>query len=1098
MKKAPGFFAMLLCSYFSFSQNNPNPPINSAELIQKGVEFHDKGEYKEAIKMYRKVHRSDTNYVWALYEMGLSYSADSQMNNALKTYEEALGLNTEREREPELYTNYASLIDDMGDRERALRIFDSTIAKFPAYSSAYLNKATTLYRLDKYIEAEILLKKVLLQDPYSYSSHYMLALCQLRQGRIIPAYLGFTAYLMVSPQGRHFRNSINFLSAISNNTEYVQEFTEGKTDDSETYKLVQDIVLAKIALNKDYKSLTKLDDPIARQLQVIFEKLEYSESDKDFYMQYYVPLFSKLFKEKKYELFVNHIFSNVNLDKIQDFNKKNKKDIQEMIEEIVIYLNTIRSTRELQYTKREKSDIHYTFSEGKLVGKGKWKDNGETYLGPWEFFYHAGNPKSKGNYDDKGERDGTWTYYYFNGSLKAKEVYKNGKQQGECLYYYSNGNISSKENYANGDLEGMLTVYFFNGNLSNTTMYKKGMRDGQRKEYTGEGILRSVMHYKADSLDGEFKSYYVNGQLETQGTYLNGKLNGAVTAYHENGQLAMQGTYSNGQQTGTWKRFHNNGKPKSIETYVNGELEGPYEEYHRNGTLYAKYIYKKGKLNGDVAYHDKDGKVYVTQSYDDNVLRSAKYMDKEGKTLSESKMKNRSIELTTYSPIGTKRSNITYNDKGETIGTETYFYSNGGLSQVNQYKAGVLQGKSTNYHMNGKKKSEIEFIDGSKEGHFISHFQHGTVQQDGWYVGDLAEDYWTFYNEHGAKTTHAFYYNDEVTGVKYEYWPTGKVEFETTYTNGIIEKFVQYDTTGKVLQTLHFPKGSGKFTILNVEGKLYTEGKYVNGSLDGSYKLFFPDGSIQTQQFYKHGMNDSLYKSYYYGGKLATEGSYRMGYKIGTWKYYREDGTLQTIEKYDAGSLEGVRTHYYENGKPDLEITYENDERQGLTKKYAEDGALLYQIRYDEGTPMAYSYPDKTGKMVPEISLNDGNGKAKTYYPDGTTVSAEFGYANGKLHGADNLYYPNGKPQMISTEDYGNTEGNYRSYYPNGKPKAEFNYAYDNLHGVAKEYNDKGILIEEGTYYNGYAHGPVKMYTDDGKLKATYIYYYGQLLSVKK
>ena len=1097
MKKTSCFFLLIVCIYPAFAQNNPNPPINSAELIHKGVELHDKGEFKEAIKVYRQVHRSDTNYVWALYELGLSYNADSQQNNALKVYEEALSLSQEREREPELYTNYASLIDDMGDRDRAIRIYDSTIAKYPAYSPAYLNKALTLYQMDKYLEAESVLKKVLVMDPYSYSSHYILALCQLRQGRIVPAFMGFTAYLMVSPNGRHFGNSIKFLSAISNNTEYVQEFTEGRTDESEAYKLVQEILLAKIALNKDYKSLTKLDDPIARQMQVIFEKLEFDESSNDFYMQYYVPLFQKIFKEKKYEYFINHIFSNVNLEKIQEFNKKNKKEIQQVIEDIVLYLNDIRISRELQYGKRGKSDIHYTFSKGALLGKGKWKDNGETYIGPWEYYYSGGNLKSKGVYDDKGERTGQWNYYFWDGTLKATESYKNGKQHGQCVYYYSNGNLSSKENYVDGELDGVLLVNYMNGYPSNITVYKNGKRDGERKEFTGEGLLRVSMQYKADSLDGTFKSYHTNGQLETVAQYVNGKLHGAVTGYHDNGKLAMEGTYADGKQSGTWKRYHNNGKLKSTEPYVNGVLEGTYEEYHRNGTLYTKYTYKKGKMNGEVSYNDDDGKLWLTHNYDEDVLKTAKYFDKEGKVISESKMKNRNIELTTFSPTGAKRSNVTYNDKGSTDGTETYYFTSGTPNQVNEYKAGELTGKSINYHLNGKKKSEMNYEDGVRNGLYLAYYPNGNKQQEGWYVNDQAEDYWTFYNEHGAKTTHAFYYNDDVTGVKQEFWPTGRLEYETWYSEGIIEKFIQFDTTGKVFQVLSFPKGNGKFTLLSLAGKPYTEGTYVNGTLNGAYKVFFPDGSLQSLQFYKNGLNDSIFRSYSYGGKLASEGQYRMGDKVGTWKYYRSNGTLKTVEQYDAGSLEGPRTHYFENGKPDLEMNYDNDERTGLTKKYSPDGALLYHLRYVDGLPMAYSYPDKAGKMVPEISLNNGNGKVKTYYPDGT-LSAEFGYASGKLHGVDNAYHPNGKPQMISTEDYGTTQGNYKSYFPSGQLKLDYNYAYDNLHGVCKEYNEKGILIEEGNYYNGYAHGLVKMYGDDGKLKATYTYYYGQLLSVKK
>src|SRR5215216_4985658 len=98
MKKIVFSFILLLSTIIpAFTQLSKTPPINSAELIKKGVELHDKQEFKEAIKVYKQVHRSDTNYVWALYELGLSYTADSQLNNALKIYEEALGLSKERE-----------------------------------------------------------------------------------------------------------------------------------------------------------------------------------------------------------------------------------------------------------------------------------------------------------------------------------------------------------------------------------------------------------------------------------------------------------------------------------------------------------------------------------------------------------------------------------------------------------------------------------------------------------------------------------------------------------------------------------------------------------------------------------------------------------------------------------------------------------------------------------------------------------------------------------------------------------------------------------------------------------------------------------------
>src|SRR5438105_6321922 len=132
---------VLFLLYFSIqaakAQEN-NLLINSAEFINNGIKLHDAKKYKDAIEVYSKISRADTNYVWALYEMALSYTADSQYNRAIKYCEEALSMTTEREREPELYTQYGSLLDETGEQEKSLEIFNAAISKYPAYASLYL------------------------------------------------------------------------------------------------------------------------------------------------------------------------------------------------------------------------------------------------------------------------------------------------------------------------------------------------------------------------------------------------------------------------------------------------------------------------------------------------------------------------------------------------------------------------------------------------------------------------------------------------------------------------------------------------------------------------------------------------------------------------------------------------------------------------------------------------------------------------------------------------------------------------------------------------------------------------------------------------
>src|SRR5580765_6055931 len=105
---------------YIFSQDNPR--INSGELIEEAIKLHDQGKYKEAIDLYHKISHSDTNYCRALYEMSLSYSADSNYNAAIKACGEGLK-QFSRDYELDLMVSYGNVLDDMGDSVRALHMY---------------------------------------------------------------------------------------------------------------------------------------------------------------------------------------------------------------------------------------------------------------------------------------------------------------------------------------------------------------------------------------------------------------------------------------------------------------------------------------------------------------------------------------------------------------------------------------------------------------------------------------------------------------------------------------------------------------------------------------------------------------------------------------------------------------------------------------------------------------------------------------------------------------------------------------------------------------------------------------------------------------
>ncbi|MBS1562738.1 MAG: hypothetical protein JST39_00060, partial [Bacteroidetes bacterium] len=371
---------------------------------------------------------------------------------------------SEPSREADFFNEYGNSLNNLKKSDSALLIFDSAIHKYPAVSLLYLNKGTTLYVLNRHAEAEAVYKQTLLMNPYSYSAHFKLAMLSVEQGKLVPAILGFVGYLLMTPEGKYQGNCINMLKAIAHNEDEIQKYVNARKETpSDNYQLLEQIVQSKIALDQNYKPIIKLDDPICRQLQVVFEKMEYNEADNDFWNQYYIAYFKKVFTDGKFEPFINHIFSGVSLAPIKEYNKKNSKEINTLTSQAGDYFDLIRATRELNARKRSLDSVAWFYSKGKLVAKGRALNNGDKLVGPWEFMYETGNISGKGLYNSQGQKTGPFLYYHRDGSIRGKEFYRDGKQEDEETYYYSNGVMSSHSWYKNNELNGESISYFRDG-----------------------------------------------------------------------------------------------------------------------------------------------------------------------------------------------------------------------------------------------------------------------------------------------------------------------------------------------------------------------------------------------------------------------------------------------------------------------------------------------------------------------------------------------------------------------------------------------------------------------------------------------------------
>ena len=1087
-------FACLL-STIGYAQEN-NPLINSGQLIDDGAKLHDEKKYKEAIEAYKKIDRSDTNYVHALYEISYSYYADSQFQKSLDYAKMGMKLF------PQKYSMFsmqaANSLDDLKQPEEAIKLYDSALKRNPQGYLLHFNKGVLNYKMNKYEEAKKNMQQCLLINPYYSSAHYFLGSIYMNQGNLVPAMLAFKTYLLIAPTGRYYVNTITAMNNISKVTDEVLGYVKNKPANKEdNFSMQQDILLSKLALDKQYKLKADIEDNIVRQIQVVDEKLEFNRNDKGFAMQYYVPFYVNTLKDGDFEAMIFSVFSGINNKKIEDWNKKNKKDKASFIEKASAYFEAIKRTQVLDPALRETTDINYLYGSKSLIGKGRYsKDKEPKNIGSWEYYYDNGALKAAGNFNDNGEKEGPWTYYYENGVVKERSGSVNGVPTGLSEGWFDNGNKWYVENYVNGKLNGPQTINYYNGKIRSLTNSKDGLKNGEQKYYNSKGELTSIENLVDDKLEGISRSYYADGKLKSELMYKNGKESGTYKSYFNSGGPYIQGEFTDGQRQGLWTTYFENGVVSEKTVYLDNEITGEFTEYFANGKLSRKGNYYKKKIDGKLESYDDDGIIFSDALYERGRLREINFYDKTGKNLFNTTTRKGAANIIFYTAEGLKSSEGFFNKDGYREGKFISYFSSGKISEESNWKAGEKNGPLISYYPDGSIKETTNYTNNQEDGYVKDFYVNGKLKSEGWKVEGERQQSFLFYNGAGELSSKEYYLNGELNGYSENFEPGNLRSIEYNYKNGWLTAVTQFDTTGKIMNLSTFEKGNGQLIYKNFNGRNSSVGNYENYMLNGPYTYYFFDGSVYATSFYKNDERDSLYKTYYYGGKIRTEGKFKAGQKEGTWKYYFPNGKLKEEENYAKGQLQGQDKIYLTDGSLDKILTYKDNELNGPYDIYSEKNQVAVRLNYKEDLLKSYQYEEKPGVFSEPIPLKGSSGKIAAKYPNGKQ-STSFSFLDNNQEGERKIYYPNGNIYVDGNRMNGFFNGLLKVYYPNGSLWKEENYILGNLHGPCKYYYPNGKLEMEENYYNDNNHGVNKYYDEQGKLKQTLTYYYGSLLSAK-
>jgi uncharacterized protein len=1092
MKKS---FFMLLLAMIGFAIITNAQKYSSEEWISRGIKAHEKQDYAGAISNYANVLPTDTNALVALYETAFSYSKDStKYKECLETIDKALvyPLNDLRIQLLELR---ASIYDLQKKYDECYAIYDTLIVKYPFYHQPYFEKGISYFNRKMYDLAAEYFQKSLLLNPYHTRSHTNLGISYLRQGRLAEAYMAIQASLLTTSRGSEFTNSVINLNYINEMNDSVINYQKNKLEKykNETFDEIDDLLISKIALSKDFQLKTEIDDKLTRTLQVILEKVKYKEEDKSFPMQFYVPMYQEVFKNDFFDPFVVLLYSDYGIKQVDKYAKKIKGDVKEVKVLVYDYIDNILGTREIDYSKRKKMDNNFYLMRNENVfveGKVKKNDNEEKIFVGDAKLYRNQILLAQGKYNAEGKREGVWKFYYGHGPVKSEETFEDGKVT-KVKRFTRNGTIKTESVYNEKDEVTEEINYWWNGNKMNKSiLLEKNKVDYTTFHKNGEKEVQYII-YKKEIEDGDYEIKNDNKTSNRKFSIVKGKPDGELKIYNNKNILISSGYTEKGKREGEFIERYNNGNLKSKYNYTKDLKDGEYIIYNARGVVSEKGNYEKGKLEGEVITYDAAGKEKCNNNYENGTMITATFADSNMMQYNSKKVRR----IRNATGAGTLYSDYMLNEDGEMNGMVNIYYLDGSKQEERSYKAGIIQNELRKYFANGQLLEVFKYKEGKLNGPYIQYNKQGKTIIVGQYVDDEQEGFWYTYNDKDIKIEERYFLDGKLNGPRNYFESDGKLRMIEWYNVGLFCATSNCDSNGKILQTIYFNNPDSSIIAYNLLNKLRTVRQRKNGVLNGNDIMYFVDGNVQQTVSNIDGDYEGKFVSYNVNGSINEEGEYKNDKKVGKWKRYNDVGNLFSEIEYDE---DGNQIFYQEYLDNNLRITEEIMDGDICGKKiiYGEDKKIACVLIYDRDNLVAYTYEDKNGQLLPEKKIISGTGKVETFYSNGSK-GVSYDYKNGYPEGKQISYYSNGKiadERVIKSLEF---NGVWRQYATNGQLVLEANLIDGDYEGEEKFYNSNGELLGKVNYYNDEKHGKASFRKKGSSQMIECVYRYGNLLSVK-
>ena len=730
--------------------------------------------------------------------------------------------------------------------------------------------------------------------------------------------------------------------------------------------------------------------------------------------------------------------------------------------------------------------------------------------------------KKFSHYYEKGRKEGEWTEWYDNETVKKvyhyskdlldgsyaihdsasgqkviEKMYKKDKLAGIWKEWYLDNTLKLEHAYKGDNLHGVSIDYDSTGKKDSEKRFKSGLKDGEWNFYNDDVELVHVEIYEDDLKNGLWYTKDLDTRDIHYEEYRDDKFIVRYTEhYYPNYQLKEKYAYKDSLPHGKWIGYYKDGETKHVKRFEDGKKQGKWQFFTEGGDVHTFELYENDKRNGEWYKKGEETDIYY-QFWDMDSLIS-EYAD-------------------LHYPNGQLIEKISYKE-GLKNGKFTGYFQNGAKKYVKRFENDKPEGKWQYYTMAGKTNAEEIYVEGKRNEEWFRLDESGDTYYQYWDMDSLISEYADLHYPNGQLIEKISYKEGLKDGKFTGYYENGEVKYKKRYTADQPDgKWEYYTEAGKKNAVQIYVEGKRNEEWYRIDKKGDTYYQYWDqDSLVSEYAdLHYSNGQLIEKISYKEGLKDGKFTGYYPSGKVEYVKRYEEDKPMGKWKFVREDGTTKKIEIYETGKKNDEWITYEKNG----DVYYQFWDMDSLVSEYADlhypNGQLIEKISYKDGRKngkFTGYYENGQTKHIRTYKDDKLDGKFADYTESGQILRKQ-GYMNGLLDGPSKEWYLNGEVKVKTAYKEGKLDGGFMSYdslgrkvtkgeyemglkagdwltwYPSGKKKERSSYFSGKANGPYTLWDEIGRIIKEGEYSDDLKHGVWITFDPDLDRQESYEYY---------